>query len=65
MNKTFAGVLAGTSIASAGVIGLAFVVALLLGQVELNWNGAWVVMRVILLLGLQVFIFRYFLARAR
>ncbi|WP_394253529.1 hypothetical protein [Arthrobacter pityocampae] len=35
------------------------------GQVEMSWDGARVVVMTILLIGFQVFLFRYFLARAR
>jgi hypothetical protein len=65
MNKTFAGVLAGVSIVLAGFVGLLSVLALLLGQVGLSWDGAWFVLRSILLVGLYIFGFRYFRARAR
>ena len=65
MNKTFAGVLGGMSIVAAGFVGLLSVLALLFGQVELSWEGAWFVLRSILLVGLYIFGFRYFRARAR
>jgi hypothetical protein len=65
MNKTLAGILAGTSIATAGVLVLLFALALLLGQVEMSWDGARGVVMAILLIGFQVLLFRYFLARAR
>lgn len=65
MSKTFAGVMAGVSIVLAGFLGLLSVLALLLGQVELSWDGAWFVLRSILLIGLYIFSFRYFRVRAR
>lgn len=65
MNKTFAGVMAGASIVLAGFLALLSLVALVLGQVELSWDGAWFVLRSILLIGLYIFSFRYFRARAR
>ena len=65
MNKTFGGVLAGMSIVLAGFVGLLSVLALLFGQVELSWDGAWFVLSRVLLIGCYIFGFRYFRARAR
>lgn len=64
MNKTLAGVLAGISIALAVIVGSLSILALLFGQVSFDWDGAWFVLRGILMVVLYSFGFRYFRARA-
>lgn len=65
MNTMFVGVMAGVSLVLAGFLGLLSLVKGLLGQVELSWDGAWFVLRSILLIGLYVVSFRYFRAPGR
>lgn len=65
LNKTLAGVLAGVFIGLAGFVGLLSVAALLASQVNPDWDGAWFVLRSVLMVSLFIFGFRYFRARAR
>ncbi len=52
-------------IALAGVMVFLFLLASLLGRFELSWNGLWVLVRGIAVIGLCVVLFRFFLTRAR